>query len=108
MEVLVFSKKLWKVFGVCLNEPVNFRNKLWSLLSNIYIIIMLGYFAITSVLYVIIDGKTIKLEASLFGVLQCFSAASVIPAYMTIMLRKRSVANFVNSIKKMVEESMRI
>lgn len=69
---------------------------------------MLAYFAITSILYVIIDEKTIKLEDTLFGVLQCFAAAAVIPAYLTLMCRKRKVASFVNNIKYIVEESMRI
>lgn len=58
---------------------------------------MLAYFAIISILYVIIDGKTVKLEASLFGLLQYFSAASV-----TLVYHKRSVAKYVNNIKNMV------
>lgn len=108
MEVLIFCQKLWKLFGVYLNESANSKTKLLSLLSNIYILMMLAYFAITSILYVIIDGKIVKIEDSLFGVLQCFAAAAVIPTYLTLMYHKRKVATFVNNIKYMVEESMRI
>lgn len=107
-QVLVLNRRLWRAFGVLLNDTESTRAKVFSVIANIYILIMLAYFAIGSILYVIIDGKFIKLENSLFGVLQCFSAASVIPSYVIIMWHKARIATFVNRIQSMVEESMRI
>lgn len=104
MDVLRQNKMMWQLYGIYLEEEAPATSRLFSYLTNVFVIFTAASYTAMSVAFIIYADKSAQIGEIMYAVLQCANGGATLLVYLTLISEKRNTPKLTSSIQTLVNQ----